>query len=67
MLIVDEVDDTRTTLAYCVEELLKTHSPKAGMCVLPSVSLYMKTIISILHSILYFNPTTLFAIYDVFS
>ena len=40
MLIVDEVDDTRTTLAYCVEELLKTHSPKAGMCVLPSVSLY---------------------------
>jgi hypothetical protein len=27
ILIVDEVDDTRTTLQYCVEELIKTNSP----------------------------------------
>ena len=27
-MIVDEVDDTRTTLKYCVEELVKTNKPK---------------------------------------
>lgn len=29
VLIVDEVDDTRTTLQYCVEELAKTNAPSA--------------------------------------
>lgn len=29
VLVVDEVDDTRTTLQYCVEELLRTNSPAA--------------------------------------
>lgn len=28
-MIVDEVDDTRTTLQYCVEELIKTNAPAA--------------------------------------
>jgi uncharacterized protein len=28
VLIVDEVDDSRTTLQYCVEEVLKTSKPK---------------------------------------
>ena len=28
VLIVDEVDDTRTTLKFCVDELIKTNSPK---------------------------------------
>jgi len=27
VLIVDEVDDTRSTLQYCVEEVIKTHQP----------------------------------------
>eukprot|EP00592_Proboscia_alata_P000336 CAMPEP_0194375122 /NCGR_PEP_ID=MMETSP0174-20130528/23588_1 /TAXON_ID=216777 /ORGANISM="Proboscia alata, Strain PI-D3" /LENGTH=203 /DNA_ID=CAMNT_0039155111 /DNA_START=20 /DNA_END=631 /DNA_ORIENTATION=- len=27
VLIVDEVDDTRTTLQYCVEEVIKTNGP----------------------------------------
>jgi hypoxanthine phosphoribosyltransferase len=27
ILIVDEVDDTRTTLQYCVEEVIKTNNP----------------------------------------
>ena len=27
VLIVDEVDDTRTTLQYCVEEVIKTNKP----------------------------------------
>ena len=27
-MIVDEVDDTRTTLKFCVDELIKTNSPK---------------------------------------
>jgi len=27
VLIVDEVDDTRTTLQYCVEEVMKTNGP----------------------------------------
>ena len=29
VLIVDEVDDTRTTLKYCVEEIKKTNAPAA--------------------------------------
>ena len=29
VLIVDEVDDSRTTLQYCVEELIKTNAPAA--------------------------------------
>uniref|UniRef100_A0A7S3NGJ0 Phosphoribosyltransferase domain-containing protein n=1 Tax=Aureoumbra lagunensis TaxID=44058 RepID=A0A7S3NGJ0_9STRA len=29
VLIVDEVDDTRTTLAFCVEEIMKTNAPAA--------------------------------------
>jgi hypoxanthine phosphoribosyltransferase len=29
VLVVDEVDDTRTTLQYCVEELMATNSPAA--------------------------------------
>ena len=29
MLVVDEVDDTRTTLAYCVDELQKINRPGA--------------------------------------
>mgnify|MGYP001247771445 CR=1 FL=1 len=29
VLVVDEVDDTRTTLQYCCEELIKTNSPAA--------------------------------------
>ena len=29
VLIVDEVDDTRTTLAYCVDEIKKTNEPSA--------------------------------------
>jgi uncharacterized protein len=34
VLIVDEVDDTRTTLQYCVEEVLKRSRPaKIGVCV----------------------------------
>lgn len=34
VLVVDEVDDTRTTLAYCVAELRKTNSPAAiAVCV----------------------------------
>lgn len=28
VLIVDEVDDTRTTLQYCVEQVLKKHKPR---------------------------------------
>eukprot|EP00536_Pseudo-nitzschia_multiseries_P001053 jgi/Psemu1/300493/fgenesh1_kg.13_\ len=27
VLVVDEVDDTRTTLQYCVEELIRTNCP----------------------------------------
>lgn len=27
ILIVDEVDDTRTTLQYCVEEIIRTNGP----------------------------------------
>lgn len=27
VLIVDEVDDSRTTLQYCVEEIMKTNAP----------------------------------------
>jgi hypoxanthine phosphoribosyltransferase len=34
VLIVDEVDDTRTTLQFCVEEVLKRCKPaKLGVCV----------------------------------
>ena len=34
VLIVDEVDDTRTTLQYCVEEVLKRSTPaRVGVCV----------------------------------
>mmetsp|Transcript_5518 Transcript_5518/g.8003 ORF Transcript_5518/g.8003 Transcript_5518/m.8003 type:complete len:219 (+) Transcript_5518:94-750(+) len=34
VLIIDEVDDTRTTLQYCVEELLKRGRPgRIGVCV----------------------------------
>lgn len=34
VLIVDEVDDTRTTLQYCVEEVLKRSKPaKIAVCV----------------------------------
>lgn len=34
VLIVDEVDDSRTTLQYCVEELMKTNAPaKVAVCV----------------------------------
>ena len=29
VLIVDEVDDTRTTLEYCVQEVIKTNTPRA--------------------------------------
>jgi hypothetical protein len=29
VLIMDEVDDTRTTLKYCVEEVMKTNAPAA--------------------------------------
>eukprot|EP01098_Paradermamoeba_levis_P014538 TRINITY_DN6981_c0_g1_i1.p1 TRINITY_DN6981_c0_g1~~TRINITY_DN6981_c0_g1_i1.p1 ORF type:complete len:177 (+),score=49.82 TRINITY_DN6981_c0_g1_i1:97-627(+) len=35
VLVVDEVDDTRTTLQYCVAELMKMYSPSAvGVMVL---------------------------------
>ena len=27
-MIVDQVDDTRTTLKYCIDELMKTNNPK---------------------------------------
>ena len=34
ILIVDEVDDTRTTLQYCVEEFIHNHNPSAiAVCV----------------------------------
>lgn len=34
VLIVDEVDDTRTTLQYCVQEVLRRSKPaKIGVCV----------------------------------
>ena len=34
VLIVDEVDDTRTTLQYCCEELISGHAPaKVAVCV----------------------------------
>ena len=29
VLVVDEVDDTRTTLQYCCEELMRTNRPAA--------------------------------------
>jgi hypothetical protein len=29
VLVVDEVDDTRTTLQYCLEELMETNAPAA--------------------------------------
>ena len=29
VLIVDEVDDTRTTLRYCVDEVIRTNAPAA--------------------------------------
>lgn len=34
MLVVDEVDDTRTTLQFCVEELIRLNEPAAiAVCV----------------------------------